>query len=91
MIPLFAPRGSRDAMRLSPRRILRIVLSLVIIAVVWARAAGNWHDLSGMWLAGSIILSVLLLVVVFVEVTGIEQKWRKQRDQVPKKPLGLDS
>jgi membrane protein YdbS with pleckstrin-like domain len=78
-------------MRLSPRRILRIALSLVIIAVVWSRAAGNWRDLSGMWLAGSIILSLLLLVVVFVEVTGIEQKWRKQREQVPKKPLGLDS
>jgi len=78
-------------MRLSPRRILRIVLSLVIIAVLWSRAARNWRDLSGMWLAGSIILSILLLVVVFVEITGIEQKWRKQRDHVPKKPLGLDS
>ncbi|HTS51561.1 MAG TPA: hypothetical protein VMH05_26615 [Bryobacteraceae bacterium] len=78
-------------MRLSPRRILRIVLSLVIIAVLWSRAASNWRDLSGMWLAGSIILSILLLVVVFVEITGMQQKWRKQRDQVPKKPLGLDS
>ncbi len=78
-------------MRLSPRRILRIVLSLVILAVLWSRTARDWRELSGMWLAGSIILSVLLLLVVIVEVTGMQQKWRKQRDQVPKKPLGLDS
>lgn len=77
-------------MRLSPRRILRIVLSLVIIAVLWSRTARNWRELSGMWLAGSIILSVLLLLVVIVEVTGMQQRWRKQRDEVPKKPLGLD-
>jgi membrane protein YdbS with pleckstrin-like domain len=77
-------------MRLSPRRILRIALSLVILAVLWLRAARNWRDMSGMWLAGSIILSVLLLLVVIVEVTGMQQKWRKHRDQVPKKPLGLD-
>ena len=78
-------------MRLSPRRLLRIVLSLLIIAVLWSRAARDWHALSGLWLVGSIILSVLLLLVVFVEVTGMQQKWRKQRDDVPKKPLGLDS
>ncbi len=78
-------------MRLSPRRILRIALSLVIIAVLWSRMARDWRALSGMWLAGSIILSVLLLLVVIVEVTGMQQKWRKHRDQVPKKPLGLDS
>jgi hypothetical protein len=78
-------------MRLSPRRILRIVLSMVIIAVLWSRTARSWRELSGMWLAGSIILSILLLLVVIVEVTGMQQKWRKQRDQVPKKPLGLDS
>ncbi len=78
-------------MRLSPRRLLRVVLSLVILAVLWMRTARDWHDLSGMWLAGSIVLSVLLLLVVIVEVTGMQQKWRKQRDEVPKKPLGLDS
>lgn len=77
-------------MRLSPRRLLRIVLSLLIIAVLWSRVARDWHSLSGLWLAGSIILSVLLLLVVFVEATGMQQKWRKQRDDVPKKPLGLE-
>jgi hypothetical protein len=85
MIPLIA-----TPMRLSPRRLLRIVLSLLIIAALWSRAARDWHNLSGLWLAGSIILSVLLLLVVIVEVTGTQQKWRQQRDDVPKKPLGLE-
>jgi hypothetical protein len=44
-----------------------------------------------LWLVGSLTLSVILLLVVIVEVTGAQQKWRKQRDQVPKKPLGLDT
>ena len=77
-------------MRFSPRRILRVVLSLVILAVLWYRTARDWRDLSGLWIAGTAVLSVLLLLVVIVEVTGMQQKWRKQRDEVPKKPLGLD-
>ena len=76
-------------MRLSPRRLLRIVLSLVILAVLWLRTARDWRQLSGMWVAGSLVLSILLLLVVIVEVTGMQQKWRQQRDEVPKKPLGL--
>ena len=76
-------------MQLSPRRLLRSVLSLVIIVVLWLRTASQWRDRGGLWLAGAILLSVLLLLVVFVEVTGMQQKWRKQRDDVPKKPLGL--
>lgn len=78
-------------MRLSPRRLLRIVLSLLIIAVLWSRAATQWHERAGLWLAGSIVLSILLLLVVIVEATGMQQKWRKQREEVPKKPLGLDT
>ena len=76
-------------MQLSPRRILRIVLSVLIIAVLWLRTAAQWRERGGLWLAGAIVLSVLLLLVVFVEVTGMQQKWRKQREDVPKKPLGL--
>jgi len=30
-------------------------------------------------------------MVVLAEVTGFPNKWRKLRDEVPKKPLGLDS
>ena len=78
-------------MRISPRRLLRIVLSLVILAVLWLRTAAEWRTRGGLWLAGSIILSVLLILVVVVEATGMQQKWRKQRDEVPKKPLGLDN
>jgi uncharacterized membrane protein len=86
----YAPLG-RFRMRLSPRRILRVVLSGLIIAVLWLRAVREWRDHNAVWLAGSLILSVLLLLIVIVELTGLQQKWRKQRDEVPKKPLGLDS
>ena len=78
-------------MQLSPRRLLRVLLSLVILVFLWLRTARDWRQLSGMWLAGSVILSVLLILVVVVELTGMQQKWRRQRDDVPKKPLGLDS
>lgn len=75
---------------MSPRRLLRIVLSLGIIVLVWTRAGREWHDRSGLWLAGSLTLSLILLLVVIAELTGFQQR-RRLRDQVPKKPLGLDS
>ena len=75
---------------LAPRRLLRIVLSLVVVVFLWMRATREWHDRSGLWLVGSITLSVVLIAVVIMEVTGLQQRWRKMRDQVPKKPLGLD-
>ncbi len=78
-------------MRLPLRRILRIVLSLVLIGLLWSRLGREYRDRSGLWLAGSLSLSVILLLVVIFEATGLQQKWRKQRDQVPKKPLGLDT
>jgi len=78
-------------MRLSPRRILRVILSVLIIAVLWLRAAQEWREHEGLWMAGSLILSVLLILIVIVELTGLQQKWRRQRDEVPKRPLGLDS
>ena len=74
---------------MSARRILRIVLSLIILAVLWIRMAGEWHSRSASWLAGAIALSVILLLVVIAELTGVGQ--RRQRDEIPKKPLGLDS
>ena len=81
-------------MRFSARRLLRLVLSLVIVAAVWLRVGREWHDrtaLRQMWLAAGVILSVLLLMIVIMELTGAQQKWRKLRDEVPKKPLGLDT
>ncbi|HYL35694.1 MAG TPA: hypothetical protein VEV17_07270 [Bryobacteraceae bacterium] len=77
--------------RLSLRRILRIALSVVLLVVLWTHTASQWHDRSGMWLSGSLALSVILVLVLIIEITGVQQKWRKQRDQVPKKPLGLDT
>ena len=88
----FATHTLRDnGQRMSPRRLLRIVLSIVIIILLWTRAGREWHDRSGLWLAGGLLLSVTLLLVVIAEVTGMQQKWRRMRDQVPKKPLGLDT
>ncbi len=78
-------------MRLPLRRLLRITLSVLILVILWTRTAREWRQHSGFWLAGSLTLSIILLLVVLVEITGAQQKWRKQRDQVPKKPLGLDT
>lgn len=76
---------------LPARRILRIVLSLVILAVLWLQVGRQWQERSVSWLVGGITLSVILLLVVIAEVTGAQRKGKKLRDQVPKKPLGLDS
>jgi len=78
-------------MNLSPRRLIRIVLSVIIIAAIWLRAAREWRDQSGLWLAGSITLSLLLLLVVIVEVSGVLRRKRRPADEVPKRPLGLDT
>lgn len=75
---------------MSLRRLLRIVLSIVVIALVWWRVPREWHERSGLWVAGAALLSVVLLLVVIMEATGMQQKWKKQKDEVPKKPLGLD-
>ena len=76
---------------MSARRLFRVLLSLVILIWLWTRAWREWHDRSGLWLFGTITLSVVLLLVIIMEVTGAQNKWRRLRDQVPKKPLGLDS
>ena len=76
---------------MSARRLLRIVLSVVILAVVWIRVGKEWHGRSGPWLIGAVTISVILLLVVIAELAGVQQKWRRRRDEVPKKPLGLDT
>jgi cell division protein FtsW (lipid II flippase) len=75
---------------MSLRRVLRIALSLLIIILLWIRTAREWHERPPLWLAGSLALSLILLLVVIMEVTGAQRK-RRQRDEVPKRPLGLDS
>ena len=72
------------------RRTFRIVLSLVVITLMWWRVAHEWHQRSGVWLTAAILLTAVLIVVILLEMTGAQQKWRRMRDEVPKKPLGLD-
>ena len=74
---------------MSARRLLRIVLSLVILAVVWMRVGIEWQSRSGPWITGAITISVILVVVVIAEIAGVRKP--RSRDQVPKKPLVLDS
>ncbi|HEY6329230.1 MAG TPA: hypothetical protein VI756_07825 [Blastocatellia bacterium] len=74
---------------MSARRLLRIVLSLVILAILWIRVGQEWHNRSGSWLVGAITLSLILLLVVIADLTGSRRKG-PPRDEVPKRPLGLD-
>ncbi len=73
---------------MSARRLLRVILSLVILGILWIRLAGEWQSRSKSWVGGALVLSVILLAVVIAEVAGVTR--RKPRDDVPKKPLGLD-
>lgn len=79
-----------NMLRMSLRRVLRVVLSLLIIILLWLRAAREWHERPALWLIGSLALSVILLLVVIMEVTGARRK-RGREAEVPKRPLGLDS
>ena len=76
---------------MSFRRLLRIGLSVGILVLLWMRVGREWQFRSPLWVVGSLTLSLILLLVIVLEVTGIQNRWRRQRDQVPKKPLGLDS
>ena len=75
---------------LSLRKLLRLVLSVFILTLLWVRIARQWRYESHWWLAGSVTLSVLLLALVVFLVTSIFRKPRLPRDDVPKRPLGLD-
>jgi len=75
---------------MSPRKLLRIVLSIVILVLVWMRVLRGWRFESRSWLLASITLSLLLILVVSVELAGVLRKPRNLRDEVPKRPLGLD-
>jgi hypothetical protein len=80
--PSGVPRG---------RRLLRIALALVALTFLWTRTSKQWHDLPALWLAGTIALSVILVLALVFEVSGLQQRWKRMRDEVPKKPLGLDA
>jgi hypothetical protein len=76
---------------LSARKLLRLVLSVFILALLWMRIARQWRYESYWWLGGSVTLSILLLALVVYLVTSMFRKPRLPRDEVPKHPLGLDS
>ena len=78
-------------MFLSARKLLRIVLSVIIIALIWTRALREWRGQSRLWLVGAVTLSVILLLVVLYELSGVFRKRRRPVDDVPKRPLGLDT
>jgi membrane protein YdbS with pleckstrin-like domain len=73
------------------RKLLRIVLSVVVLALLVPRLVSQWRYESAWWLAGSIFLAVALLVLVVYLIATSFRKPRKPRDEVPKHPLGLDS
>jgi RsiW-degrading membrane proteinase PrsW (M82 family) len=75
---------------MSPRKVLRIVLSVVILTLLWVRIARQWRYESNWWLAGSLTLSALLLLLVIFLLASVFRKPRSPRDEVPKRPLGLD-
>jgi hypothetical protein len=71
------------------RRLLRIVLSLVIVGLVWMRVARESGGRPGAWLLGGLGISLILLLVVFAEIRNIRRGKRRAVDDVPKHPLGL--
>jgi ABC-type spermidine/putrescine transport system permease subunit I len=73
------------------RKLLRLVLSVFILTLLWVRIARQWRYESNWWLAGTLTLSLLLLLLVIFLVTSVFRKPRNPRDEVPKRPLGLDS
>ena len=72
---------------MSARKILRIVLILIVLFLLWTRAA----FLSRGVLIACIFLSVLLIAAVIYQLVTSMRKPRKPVDDVPKHPLGLDS
>ncbi|MBV9771978.1 MAG: hypothetical protein JOZ32_20565 [Bryobacterales bacterium] len=76
---------------MSARNLLRIVLSVVVLALLWLRIARQWRYESVWWLMAGVMLSAFLLLLVVVSVRSAFGKPRPPRDDVPKRPLGLDS
>lgn len=76
---------------MSARKLLRLVLSIVVLALLWIRIARQWRYESHWWLVGTLTLSALLLLLVIYLIASVFRKPRSLRDEVPKRPLGLDS
>lgn len=72
------------------RKLFRIVLSVVVLALLVPRLLSQWRFESAWWLAGSLFLAVALAVLVLYLIATSFRKPRKPRDEVPKNPLGLE-
>lgn len=72
------------------RKLLRIVLSILVLALLVPRLVSQWRYESAWWLAGSLFLAVALAVLVVYLIATSFRKPGKPRDEVPKHPLGLE-
>ena len=63
---------------MSPRKLLRIFLVVIILVLLWMRGLVSWP------------LAAVLLLLTILLLAGIFRKRRLPRDDVPKRPLGLD-
>ena len=68
---------------MSPRKILRILLAVVLLFLLWQRFP---FITGGRRLALIIVVIVLLAVILY----GSLHKPRNLKDDVPKRPLGLE-
>jgi di/tricarboxylate transporter len=69
---------------MSFRNLFRIVLIVILLALAWRRMAVA----PTARVIGYIVVALVLLLAVVLQLT---RKQRKLRDEVPKRPLGLDS
>ena len=67
---------------MSPRKLLRIVLIAVILFLAWRR----W----GFTSTGRLILILGTVLLLLALLAGGLRKPRDPRDEVPKRPLGLE-
>jgi hypothetical protein len=72
------------------RKLLRIVLSVAVLALLVPRAARQWRYESNWWLFGSLVLAALLVALILYLIVTSFRKPRLPRDDVPKRPLGLE-
>jgi RsiW-degrading membrane proteinase PrsW (M82 family) len=75
---------------MSARKLLRLVLSIVVLTLLWVRISRQWRFESRWWLVGTLMLSAALLALVIYLILSSIRKPRLPRDDVPKRPLGLD-
>jgi hypothetical protein len=68
------------------RMVLRLVLIAVLLALVWRR----YSYVSSGRLIIAIVVCLLLLLALVLQQTGVLRKPRNPRDEVPKRPLGLE-